>query len=127
MDQNILKLIILTLVFCIVTSTSIVLTGNRELISGDLFSKFFKILLDWRFILAFCLSVVSRLSFIFINNTLLSIPNLAKSSTTVTVFITSISYFFTVVLNVIFLNESLTQKQWGGALLVIIGVVLLTS
>jgi len=122
-----LKVIILTFAFCLFSSISIVLTGNRDLISGDILSKFFRIMLDWRFILAFCLSVAARFIFILINNALLSIPTLAKSSTTVTVFITSTAYFFTVALNVVFLHESLTQKQWGGAFLVIVGVVLLTS
>lgn len=126
MDSNLLKVALLTLLFCVVTSISIVLTGNRELISGDIFRRFFKIIFDWRFILAFLLAVVARFTFILINNALLSIPSLAKSSTTITVFITSISYVTTVLLNVIFLHESLSLTQWGGAFFVILGVVLLT-
>jgi len=126
MDSNLLKVVLLTLLFCVVTSISIVLTGNRELISGDIFQRFFKIIFDWRFILAFALAVVARFTFILINNALLSIPSLAKSSTTITVFITSTSYLTTVLLNVIFLHESLTLRQWGGAFFVILGVVLLT-
>ncbi len=126
MDSNLLKVVLLTLLFCVVTSISIVLTGNRELISGDIFQRFFKIIFDWRFILAFVLAVVARFTFILINNALLSIPSLAKSSTTITVFITSTSYLTTVLLNVIFLHESLTLRQWGGAFFVILGVVLLT-
>ncbi len=126
MDSNLLKVALLTLVFCVVTSISIVLTGNRELISGDIFQRFFKIIFDWRFILAFVLAVVARFTFILINNALLSIPALAKSSTTITVFITSTSYLTTVLLNVLFLHESLTLRQWGGAFFVILGVVLLT-
>ena len=127
MDSNIIKVVVLTLVFCVVTSISIVLTGNRELISGDIFARFFKIIFDWRFILAFVLAVAARFTFILINNALLSVPSLAKSATSITVFITSSSYLFTVALNVIFLHESLTTKQWGGAFFVILGVVLLTA
>lgn len=127
MDNNWLKIIILTLVFCVFSSISVVLTGSRDLISGDIFQKFFKILLDWRFILAFVLSVASRFIFILINNALLSVPNIANSSTTITVFITSLGYFFVVVLNVLFLHETMTLRQWGGALLVVLGVVLITS
>lgn len=127
MDRNLLKVALLTLLFCVVTSISIVLTGNRELISGDIFRRFFKIIFDWRFILAFLLAVVARFTFILINNALLSIPSLANSSTTITVFITSISYVTTVLLNVIFLHERLSLTQWGGAFFVILGVVLLTS
>lgn len=126
MDNNLLKVALLTLLFCVVTSISIVLTGNRELISGDIFHRFFKIIFDWRFILAFLLAVVARFTFILINNALLSIPSLAKSSTTITVFITSISYVTTVLLNIIFLHERLSLAQWGGAFFVIFGVVLLT-
>ena len=127
MDTNWIKVIVLTLVFCIFSSISVVLTGSRDLISGDIFQRFFKIIVDWRFILAFILSVASRFLFILINNTLLSVPSMAKSSTTITVFITSIGYFFTVVLNILFLHESLTLKQWGGAFLIIVGIVVLTS
>ena len=127
MDGNIVKVIVFTLLFCITTSVSVVLTGNRDLISGNLLNRFFSIVLDWRFILAFVLAILSRLLFIFINNALLSISTLAKNSTTVTVFITSLSYFAILALNIIFLHETMSLKQWGGAVLVIIGIVLLTA
>ena len=126
MDGAGIRVIVFTFIFCVVSSISVVLTGSRDLIGGNIFQRFFQIIFDWRFILAFALAVASRFLFILINNALLSIPSLAKSSTTITVFITSFGYFFTIVLNMIFLHESLTIKQWGGALFVIIGVVLLT-
>jgi len=127
MDSNALQVILMTLGFCLVSSFSIVLTGNRDLISGDIFGRFFQIILDWRFILAFGLSVLARFLFILINNALLAIPSLAKGSTTITAFITSLALVFTVVLNVLLLHESMTLKQWGGAAFVILGIVLLTS
>ena len=122
-----IKVIILTLAFTITTAVSTALTGSRDLITGDIFKKITIIILDWRFILAMVLAVCSRFLFIWINSTLLTIPSLAKNSTTITVFVTAISYIFIILTNSVILQESLTLKQYSGAAIVIIGIFVMLS
>jgi drug/metabolite transporter (DMT)-like permease len=119
------QVILLTLLFDLATGFSIVLTGDRSMISGNLFNHFFQILLNWKFILAMILAVGSRLFFILINNQLLKIPTLAKNSTTITVFITASSYIFIILLNYFFLNERITLQQIIGSIIVVAGVIVI--
>jgi drug/metabolite transporter (DMT)-like permease len=121
-----LLIVILIIVFSIFNATSIVFTGNRGLISGQILgTDFFRLIFDWRFIFAMILAVGSRFTFIYINNLLLKIPNLANNSTTITSFVTAFSFVFIIVANYFFLNERLTIQQITGAFLIIGGVVLM--
>jgi len=117
---------LLTILFGIFTAASIVLTGNRGLISGDIVGgNFFRMIFDWRFILAMILAVGSRFTFIYINNTLLRFPALARNSTTITTFITALSYVFIIAANYIFLRERLSLQQIAGAGLIMGGIILM--
>ncbi len=123
----ILTLFFWTIVYCFSSAISIVLLGDRNLISGNLFelSTLVKILFNWKFILAMTLAVFSRISFIFLNNNLLKIPRLASISTTLTTFITLLSLIFIVLANYYFLGEKLNQQQIIGAGIILIGVSLM--
>ncbi len=116
-----------TLVYCFSTAFSIVLMGDRNLISGNLFQSaaIFKVLLNWKFILAMALAILSRISFILLNNSFLKVPRLAAVSTTLTTFITIISIIFVVVANYIFLQEKLTIQQMLGGAIILIGAAIM--
>ena len=120
-----IQVILLTLLFDLATGFSIALTGDRALLSGNLFNRFFQIVTNWKFLLAMVLAVGSRLLFMLINNQVLKIPSLAKTSTTVTVFITASSYIFIILLNLILLNERLTLQQIIGSIIVVAGIVVI--
>ncbi|NLG39341.1 MAG: hypothetical protein GX545_05400 [Fibrobacter sp.] len=121
-----IQIISLIVIFGVLSAASIVLSGNRGLISGDISGKnFLQLLLDIRFILAMILAVGSRFTFIFINNSLLKFPNLANNSTTITTFVTASSYVFIIAANFLFLNERLTVQQAVGATLVMIGIIVM--
>jgi drug/metabolite transporter (DMT)-like permease len=122
-----IKVILLAFAFSLTNALSTSITGNRDLISGNFLSRITSIIFDWRFILAMALAVGSRFLFIWINSTLLTIPSLARNSTTLTVFITTISYIFIIVANAVILQESLTLKQYSGAAIVIIGIIIMLS
>jgi drug/metabolite transporter (DMT)-like permease len=123
-----IDVVLLTILFGIISAASIVLTGNRGLISGDIVGRnFFRMIFDWRFILAMVLAVGSRFTFIYINNTLLKIPALARNSTTITTFITALSYVFIIVANYIFLRERLSLQQIAGAGLIVGGILLMVK
>jgi drug/metabolite transporter (DMT)-like permease len=125
--MELIKVIFLTLIFSTTTALSVALTGNRDLISGDIFRKIPAIIFNLRFIISMLLAVCSRFLFIWINSSLLNIHHLAKNSTTITVFITAISYFFIIVTNSIIFHESLSIKQYSGAAIVIIGILIILS
>jgi drug/metabolite transporter (DMT)-like permease len=123
-----MNIILLTIFFGFITAVSIVLTGNRSLISGNITVKnFFRMIFDWRFIFAMILAVSSRFTFIYINNLLLRIPTLARNSTTITTFITALSYVFIIAANYIFLGERLSLQQIAGAGLIIGGIMLMVK
>lgn len=123
----IISLFFWTIIYCFSSAMSIVLVGDRNLISGNLFelSTLVKILFNWKFILAMTLAIFSRISFIFLNNNLLKIPRLASISTTLTTFITLLSLIFIVIANYYFLGEKLNQQQVIGAGIILIGVSLM--
>lgn len=115
------------LVYCIANCLSIVLIGDRSLISGNLLNpeNIVRLIFNWKFILAMAFAVVCRISFIMLNNALLKIPKLANSSTTIATFATLLSLGFVMVANYIFLNEKLNLHQVIGAVIVIIGVTIM--
>lgn len=115
------------LLYCIFSSLSFALLGDRNLISGNLFSvnKILILLTHWKFITAMILSVGARLTFTLINSTLLNIPSLSKNSTTISICIASLSYLFIFVTNFFLLNERLNLQQFFGASLIIIGIIII--
>jgi drug/metabolite transporter (DMT)-like permease len=121
-----IQVFLLALLFNVATAFSIVLTGDRALISGNLLKNFWGILFSWKFILAMVLAILSRFLFIIINNQLLKIPTLAPSSTTITVFITATSYIFIVATNLLILHERISGLQYLGIGLILVGVVVLS-
>jgi drug/metabolite transporter (DMT)-like permease len=116
-------------VFCISSSASIVLLGDRSLISGNLFNfqNIIQLLFNWKFILAMALAIFSRLSFIMINNALLKIPKLANISTSLCTLITSVSLIFVLLTNYYFLDEKLSGQQMIGAVTIIAGIAIMVK
>lgn len=121
------SLLLWVIIYCLTASYSIVLLGDRALISGNLlnFRAIFNLILHWKFFAAMFLAVFSRMSFVMVNNALLKIPEIANTSTTVTTFILTISYVFVIVVNSIHLKERLSLSQGFGAALVVAGIFFL--
>ncbi|RZJ81632.1 MAG: hypothetical protein EOO47_03540 [Flavobacterium sp.] len=115
------------IIFCIANTLSIVLIGDRSLISGNLLNldNILRLIFNWKFILAMIFAIVCRISFIMLNNALLKIPRLANSSTTITTFATFLSLVFVLVVNYIFLSEKLNMQQAMGAFIVLVGVIVM--
>ncbi len=122
-----LLIIFWILIYCFSSAFSIVLLGDRSLISGNLLksSTLLNLLLNWKFILAMSLAIIARISFLLVNNNLLKIPKLAAISTTLTTFITLLSLMFIVIMNYFFLNERLNIQQGIGAVIILIGVAIM--
>lgn len=112
------------IVYCAAASASIVLLGDRTLLSGNLFSVsgIMALVTNWRFVTAMALALVARLSFTMVNAEVLKMPRLQTAATTITTFVTAISFLAIVAANVVFLKERLTLNHGIGALLVIIGI-----
>lgn len=123
----ILQIFLWLLLYCLFTAASIVLIGDRNLISGNLFNtnSFMHLLLSWKFILAMCFAVFSRLSFVLLNNCFLKVPRLAHIATTLTTFVTVLSFVFIVVANYFFLHEKLNMQQATGAIIIIVGTIIM--
>lgn len=123
-----LQVIIYTILFSLVTVISILLTGSRSFINGSELTplSILKMLLDWHFILGAGFAFAARLFFIMVNNSLLKIPDLANSSTTITTFITSIAMVFVIVANYYFLGEKINATQGLGAFIILFGIFLIT-
>lgn len=117
------------LAFCVTNALSIVLMGDRSLISGNLLdmNNLMRILVNWKFIVAMFFAVVTRINFIMLNNSLLKIPRLADASTTIAAFATLLSLIFIVATNYFFLNEKLNVQQAFGAFIVLIGVCIMVK
>ena len=117
------------LIFCITNTISIVLLGDRALISGNLLNieNIIRLILNWKFILAMLFAVATRISFIMLNNSLLKIPRLADASTSITTFATLLSLIFLLIANYYFLNERLNVQQAVGAFIVLIGVTIMVK
>lgn len=111
-------------IYCIANTGSIVLLGDRSLISGNLLQidNIIRLIFNWKFMLAMLLAVLTRVSFIMINNSLLKIPRLAGASTSISTFATLLSLIFILIANYYFLNEKLNMQQAIGAFVVLVGV-----
>jgi drug/metabolite transporter (DMT)-like permease len=120
--------ILYTILFSIVTVISILLTGSRSFINGANLTPMgiLKLILDWHFILGAGFAFMARLFFIMINNGLLKIPHLANTSTTITMFITSIAMIFVIIANYFFLGEKINLLQGAGAFVIIIGILMIS-
>jgi len=120
-------IIIWTIVYSLSTALSITLLGQRDLISGNLLnlSNFMRLLFHWKFILSMMFAIISRLSFIMTNNAILKIPRLANASTTITAFITILSFFFIILANYIFLKERFNLTQVIGGIIILVGVMVI--
>ena len=114
-------------IYCITSVISIVLLGDKQLISGNLFQikNILLLILNWKFIVSMSLAVLTRLTFILLNNAILKIPTLANASTTITTFISLISLIFIVIANHFYLNEKLNLQQGIGAFVILIGVAII--
>lgn len=120
--------ILYTILFSFVTVVSILLTGSRSFISGSNLTPVavIKMLVDWHFILGAGFAFMARLFFIMVNNSLLKIPELATSSTTITTLITSIATVFVIIANYYFLGEKISLTQGVGAFVILFGIFLIT-
>jgi len=123
----IIQIICWFILYCVSSTISIVLVGDRNLISGNLLSYqgIISLLFNWKFILAMALAVFSRISFILLNNNFLKVERLSSISTTLTTFVTTLSLIFVVLVNYIFLHEKLSTQQMTGAGIMLIGITLM--
>lgn len=124
-----LQIIFLILVYCLSTTISIVIVGDRSLISGNLFKNhaLINLLFNWKFIVAMCFAILSRISFVLLNNSFLQVPRLASISTTLTTFVTLLSLAFVVFANFFFLNEKLNTQQLIGAVIILVGIIVIVK
>ena len=122
-----LLIIFWILIYCIANTLSIVLIGDRSLISGNLLNidNMMRLIFNWKFILAMVFAVICRISFIMLNNALLKIPKLAGTSTTITTFATLLSLVFVLLANYFFLSEKLNLNQAIGAFIVVVGITIM--
>lgn len=117
-----------SIIFSIVTAASIVLLGSRDFIDGPMTPmRMIRIILDWRFILGAILAFGARLLFVMTNNAIAKIPHLTDSSTTITALVNLSAILFIVFANYFFLHERLSITQIVGAILIFIGIFLLTK
>jgi drug/metabolite transporter (DMT)-like permease len=123
-----LEVIILTILFSITTVISILLLGSRAIIGGDMtFINIVKILFSWQFILGAVFAFGSRMIFMLINSAIYKMPALSNSSTTVTTLITTVSLIFVIIANYLFLHERINFTQGIGAVVILIGIFLITK
>lgn len=117
----------LVLLYCLTTAFSIVLLGDKGLLSKNLLQpkNIILLILNWKFILSMALAIMARISFTLINNLLLKIPHYAGFATTLSVFITLLSIIFILLANHFILKESLNLKQVIGACIVLTGVFIM--
>jgi len=122
-------IVLLALLYCVCTASSIVLLGDKHLLSGNIFSAaaIIKLIFNWRFMLSMTLAILARLSFTAINSLLLKIPHLSASATTISVFISLISVLFILAANYFVLKETISFKQCIGAFAVLTGVYVMLS
>ena len=113
-----------TLIYSIATAFSIVLLGQRDLISGNLLDlkRLFLLIINWKFIVSMLFALTARMAFVMTNSSLLKIPRLADSSTTITTFITLFCLILVVIANIIFLKEKINVAQGVGAAMIMIGI-----
>lgn len=118
----------LTFLFSIATVASILLLGSRAIIGGDMnFMRILQLLFSWQFILGAVFAFAARLIFMMINSALFKIPELSASSTTITTLITTVSLVFVIIANYFFLGERISSIQVIGAVVIFIGIFLMTT
>jgi drug/metabolite transporter (DMT)-like permease len=74
-----------------------------------------------------CFAILSRISFVLLNNSFLQVPRLASISTTLTTFVTLLSLAFVVFANFFFLNEKLNTQQLIGAVIILVGIIVIVK
>ena len=123
-----LQVIIYTVLFSVATVISILLLGSRTLIAGDMnLMRILQILISWQFILGAFFAFAARLIFMMLNSVIYKIPELSASSTTLTTLITTVSLVFVILANYFFLDEKSTPIQIVGAVVIFIGIFLITT
>lgn len=123
-----LQVALLTILFSIATVASILLLGSRSLIAGDMnFMRILQILISWQFILGAIFAFAARLIFMILNSVIYKIPELSASSTTLTTLITTVSLVFVIIANYFFLDEKISTIQIIGAVVIFIGIFLITT
>ena len=119
-------IIFLSLLFSLVTASSIVLLGSREFVEQQMsLSRLFHILFHWKFILGAILAFCARLLFVVTNSAIDKIDHLSNSSTTITSLINVSAIVFIVLFNYYFLHERLNLTQGIGSILVLFGIFIL--
>lgn len=120
------SIILLSLIFSIVTASSIVLLGSREFVEGSMNpTRLFHILFHWKFIIGAILAFTARLLFVVLNSSIHKIDHLAQSSTIVTSIINVSAIIFIIIFNYYFLGERLSVTQVVGSGLVLVGIFVL--
>jgi len=121
-------LVVWSLIHWVTVTISVFLIGDRELLSGNLFSlkKIVEIAFHWRFIVAMISAMIARLSFMLINNNILKIPWLAQNSTTITAIISAGATIMVIIANYFFLGERINLTQGIGCVLVMAGLFMIT-
>lgn len=123
-----LQVIGLTVLFSIATVISILLLGSRTIIAGDMnFMRILQILISWQFLLGAVFAFAARMIFMVLNSVIYKIPELSASSTTITTLITTVSLVFVIIANYFFLDEKITTIQIVGAVIMFIGIFLITA
>lgn len=121
-----LNIVILSLIFSLVTATSIVLLGSREFVEGPMsLTRLFHILFHWKFILGAIFAFAARLLFVVTNSAINKVDYLSHSSTTITSLINVSAIILIVIFNYYFLHERLNAAQGVGSLLVLVGIFIL--
>lgn len=111
------------LVYAIVVAASIIFIG-RPL--GTLHAKsLFMLLFDWRFIIGCFFALGARFIFVIINNLASKNPQLSHAHLTIAALATQISIIAIIVANAVFLHEHLRPIQYGGAAMILAGMLLI--
>jgi len=127
MDNFGLKLTILGVLYLLVTSASMALTGRNDLMASfgnrDYFNWTVLIIIG----LAMLLALGSRIIYVVINYTVFNNPNYNSNAASITAAITALSYLGVLGFNVIFLGEPLTSKIALGFVFIVAGCFLCMS
>ena len=121
--MQILILIFLTLIFCISTSLSVYITGQRHVLEAFNSFKYINFNILKTVFIAFFFGIIARVTFLYINKLLYNIPKFSDSSTLLTVSITSLSYIFIIAVNSFFLKEEYNNQIYLGFFLIVIGIL----
>jgi len=111
------------LAYAIVVAASIIFIGKP--IEGQLQLKsLLSLLIDWRFLLGGVLALGARFVFVIINNLASKEAALANAHLTIAALATQISILAIILANAIFLGEQLRPIQIVGAVVIVVGVML---